>query len=73
MSIENQLYLNNNLLLKKFLRENPKYYKYLNREPNFIRELELIMREKYKITLPDKIERLKDKLDMMNTFIDILN
>ena len=73
MSIENQFYLNNNLLLKRFLHENPIYYKYLNRDPNFIIQLEKIMKEKYKITLPDKIDKVREKLDMLNTFIDILN
>lgn len=73
MSIESQFYLNNHLLLKKYLHENPKYYKYLNRDPNFIIELEQIMKEEYKLTLPDKINKVKDKLDMLNTFIDILN
>ena len=32
MSIENQFYLNNNLLLKRFLHENPKYYSKLSQE-----------------------------------------
>ena len=73
MSIETQYYLNNNPLLKKFLHENPKYYKYLNREPEFIKELNNLMKEKYKLTLPDRIDNLKEKLDMVNTFIDILN
>ncbi len=73
MSIESQFYLNKNPNLKKFLHENPRYYKYLNRNPNFIFELEKIMKEKYKLTLPDKLNKFKDKLDMLNTFIDILN
>jgi len=73
MSINNQFYLNNNLLLKKFLHENPRYYKNVNRNPEFIYELEKIMKEKYRLTLPDKINKVKDKLDMLNTFIDILN
>ncbi len=73
MSIESQFYLNNNLNLKKFLHENPKYYKYLNRDPSFIRELEELMKEKYKLTIPDKIDKIKDKLEFVNTFIDILN
>ena len=73
MSIECQFYLNKNPNLKKFLHENPRYYKYLNRNPNFIFELEKIMKEKYKLTLPDKLNKFKDKLDMLNTFIDILN
>ena len=73
MSIESQFYLNKNPNLKRFLHENPKYYKYLNRNPNFIFELEKIMKEIYKQTLPDKLNKFKDKLDMLNTFIDILN
>ena len=73
MSIETKIYLNNNYLLKKFLHENSKYYKYLNRDPMFIKELNELMKEKYKLTIPDKIDNLKEKLDMVNTFIDILN
>ncbi|MBQ8472227.1 MAG: YlbE-like family protein [Bacilli bacterium] len=73
MSIETQFYLQRNPNLIKFLHENPKYYKYLNRDPNFIFQLEKLMKEKYKLTIPDKIDKFKDKLDMLNTFIDILN
>ena len=73
MSIENQFYLQRNPNLIKFLHENPKYYKYLNRDPNFIFQMEKLMKEKYKLTIPDKIDKFKDKLDMLNTFIDILN
>ena len=73
MSIETKIYLNNNYLLKRFRHENPKYYKYLNRDPMFIKELNELMKEKYKLTIPDKIDSLKEKLDMVNTFIDILN
>ena len=73
MSIETKFYLNSNPLLQRFLHENPKYYKYLNRNPMFIKELNELMKEKYKLTIPDKIDTLKEKLDMVNTFIDILN
>jgi len=73
MSIETQFYLQNNPNLKKYLHENPRYYKFLNRDPNFIFQMEREMKERYKMTLPDKIEKFKDKLDMLNTFIDILN
>ena len=73
MSIECQIILNKNLNLKRFLHENPRYYKLLNRDSNYIHELENNMKEKYKLTLPDKIDKFKNKLDMLNTFIDILN
>ena len=59
MSIECQMYLNKNQTL--------------NRDPSFIYELDKIMREKYKLTLPDKLDRFKNKLDMFSTFIDIFN
>ena len=39
----------------------------------FIYELDKIMREKYKLTLPDKLDKFKNKLDMFSTFIDIFN
>ncbi len=73
MSIECQFYLNKNSNLKRFLHENPYYYKFLNRNSDFILELEKIMKEKYRLTLGDKITDFKNKLDMLNTFIDILN
>ncbi len=73
MSLECQFYLNRNPNLKRFLHENPRNYKFLNRNPNYIFELEKQMKAKYKLTLPDKIAKLQDKLDMLNTFIDILN
>ena len=73
MSIECQFYLQKNPNLTRFLHENPKFYKNLNRDPNFVFELEKLMKEKYKLTLPDKIDNFKNKLDMINTFIDIIN
>ena len=73
MSIECQFYLQKNPNLVRFLHENPRFYKFLNRDANFIFEIEKMMKEKYKLTIPDKIEKFKDKLDMLNTFIDILN
>lgn len=73
MSLENQFYLKNNLNLTKFLHENPKFYKLINRDPQFIYQLEKIMKEKYKLTYKDKMDKFKDKLDMLATFIDILN
>ena len=73
MSLEAQIYIDRNPNLKKFLHENPVFYKYLNRDFNFVFELEKKMKETYKLTLPDKIDKFKDRIDMLTTFIDILN
>ncbi len=72
MSINIQYILNNNIYLKKFLRENSFYYKNLIRNPFFINELNNIMKEKYKLTFPDKLEKLKNDIQMVNSIMDIL-
>lgn len=65
--------LNNNIYLKKFLRENSYYYKKLIRNPEFIYEMNNLMRERYKLTLPHKLDKLKDNISMINAFMDVLN
>ena len=73
MTTEIQYILNNNPLLKKFLRENSFYYKMIIRNPNSIHELIDLMKKEYKLSLPDKLEKIKDDLSMINTIMDILN
>ena len=73
MHISNQMILNKNPLLKKYLRENSYYYKMLNRNPDAIKELYKNMQKTYKLTLNDKLDKVKDNLSMINNFMDILN
>ena len=72
MPIKVQDVLNSNLYLKKYLRENSHYYKELIRNPNFIRELNDLMKQEYKLNLPAKLDKLKDDISMLNTVMDIL-
>lgn len=64
--------INNNPLLKKYLRENSFYYKNLVRDPMFIHQLNNLMKQKYKLTVPDKLEKINKDLNVMNSVIDIL-
>ncbi len=66
-----QYILNNNYYLRKFLRENSKYYKDLIRNSDFIYELNEIMKKEYKLTIPDKIEKFKNDLKMFSSVMDI--
>ncbi len=66
-----QYILNNNYYLKRFLRENSRYYKDLIRNPNFIYKLNEIMKKEYKLTIPDKIEKFKNDLKMFSSVMDI--
>jgi len=73
MHISNQIIINKNPLLKKYLRENSYYYKYLNRNPNIIKELYKEMQKVYKLTINDRLDKVKDNLSMITSFMDILN
>ena len=72
MNYEIRNIINNNILLKKYLRENSYYYKELIRNPSFINRLYELMRKSYKLTVPDKLEKINKDLSMMNSVIDIL-
>ena len=72
MPINIQYILNSNIYLKKFLRENSFYYKDLLRNPEFIHELNNLMQKTYKLTLPDRLERIKDNINLINTFMGII-
>ena len=72
MHYQIQLIINNNLYLKRNLRENSRFYKELIRNPYFINELNERMKKEYKLTVPDKIEKIKNDLSMLNSVMDVL-
>ena len=73
MNINNQIIINKNILLKKYIRENSYYYKTLNRNPDFIKEIYKEMQKAYKLTINDRLDKVKDNLNMITSFMDILN
>ena len=73
MILKIQYLLNSNPYLKKYLRENSHYYKELIRNPNFIKELNDLMKKEYKLTIPQKLDKIKQDISMINSVMDILN
>jgi len=67
-----QYILNNNILLKRYLREHSVYYKNIIRNPNFINEMNELMKKDYHLTLPDKLDKIKNNISLINTFMDVL-
>lgn len=65
--------IRNNKLVYSYLREDSSLYKELLRNPNYIKEIEKKAKEFYKETSIDKIERLEDKINLIRTFMDVLN
>ena len=72
MKLDVQFKIKNNYLLQKYIRENSYWYKYLNRNPGLLSEMEREKKEKYKLTASDKINDISEKLDLLRTFMNVL-
>ena len=64
--------IRSNPTIYSLLREESYHYKYLLRDEKYIKEIEKRAKEKYKVRLEDKIDNLKENIDLINTFINIL-
>lgn len=67
------LIINSNPYLRRYLNEHSYWYKELIRNPNSLKQMEKEMKETYKLTLIDKINNLNDKVELIRTFMDVLN
>ena len=73
MDIKTQIKIRNNTYLYRYLRDDSSWYKVLNRHPETIKEMEEEMKKVYKLNPVDKIDDLSRKLEMVRTFMDVLN
>jgi hypothetical protein len=71
MSEETIYIIKNNPIINRFLREESYHYKYLYRDDNYIKIVERKAKEKYKLTITDKLENLKDNLKLIKLFMNI--
>ena len=72
MSIDIQMRINNDPRLNSFIRENPIWYKYLNRNPDNFKDFIRNMKDTYKLNASDKISKTMDNLSMIQAFLDVL-
>lgn len=72
MTLELQFKIKNDPNLYRYLRENSYWYKALNRDPNNIKYMEAEMKQRYKLTMTDKISNISKSLEMVRTFMDVL-
>lgn len=59
-------------LLHRYLRENSYWYKLLNRNSSLIDEMIQEMKDKYKLNTSDKIEKIGEKLSMVESLLQVL-
>ena len=61
-----------NPYIYSFLREDSSHYKYLINDPNYIKEIDRLSKERYKLRFSDKMDRLSNNLEILKTFLEII-
>lgn len=64
--------INSDPNLTSFIREYPIWYKYLNRNPNMFNEFVRDMKDKYKLTTTDRINKTLNNISMIQSLIEVL-
>ena len=72
MTVEVQLKINSDPGLKSFIRENPIWYKRLNRNPDLFRYFVNDMKDKYKLKPSDRLNKALNNISMLQAFLDVL-
>ena len=70
LGLQYQLKTNPNYI--KFLREYSYWYKLLNRNPAYFKQFVVDMKDKYKLNPSDKLNRMLENINMLQTFLDVL-
>jgi hypothetical protein len=73
MDIKTLNIIKKNPILYNYLRDESYNYKYLYRDPTYLNKIIDLAKEKYKLRSIDKLDRLKDNIDLIQTFLDVLN
>lgn len=58
--------------LKQFIREQPYWYRKLSREPESLEQFEIASLHYFKKTIPDKVERFSNHLQMASMMMQML-
>ena len=72
MDIKTQIYVRSNPNIYRYLREYSYWYKFLNRDPNVIKDLEREMKSRYKLTTEDRLEKINNSISIIHSFMDVL-
>lgn len=72
MTLDIQFKIRNNRLYKEYLRTHSIWYKVLTREPQKIYEFEEEVRHFYKLTPADRINKVVDTLELIQSFMSAL-
>lgn len=72
MQLNIKMIIEQNPDLKRYLKENSYWYKYLNRDSNYLRIMYQEMKKAYKLTPIDKLERINNNIKLVSEMFKIL-
>ncbi len=72
MTLDIQFKIKNNPYYQRYIRENSIWYKILTRNPEFFREFEEKVKEEYKLRTSDRLERVFNTIEMIQSVISSL-
>ena len=73
MDLKTIAYIKSNPLIYNYLREDSTWYKSLNRGEPILKKIEEQAKKFYKQTPEDKIAKLSRNIEMIKTFMDVIN
>ncbi|MBB5323804.1 SMC interacting uncharacterized protein involved in chromosome segregation [Anoxybacillus tepidamans] len=62
-------YIESKKWLQKFIREQPRWYRTLARDPNKLQSFELAALQYYEQTIPHKVEKIANSLEMASLML----
>ncbi|MCH1623905.1 YlbE-like family protein [Fredinandcohnia quinoae] len=71
MRKETYTYIENNKQLRKFIRENPMWYRKLTRNPTDIQLIEHASKEYFQKTFPHRIQQFNHSLELASFMIQM--
>ena len=69
MTLDIQFRIKNNPHYQRYIRENSYWYKILNPDPSRIKEMEELAKEKYQLRPTDRINRMLETVEMLQTLM----
>lgn len=72
MTLDIQFKIKNNPYYQRYIRENSIWYKILTRNPEMFRNFEEKVKETYKLRPTDRIEKMFDTIEMIQSVIGSL-
>ena len=64
--------IRNNPMIYNFLRDESYYYTYLYQDTNYIKVIEKLAKDKYKVKYTDRMDKLSNNLELIKTFLDVI-